>query len=470
MISGNVSEIVRVMGGELLAGSANTEFSGASINSRTMQEGNLFFCLRGDRFDGHDFIADVLGKKAAGIVLSGNCNPPPFPAGPSGDYSPFFIKVDDTLVALQKLAQETRARSSVQVVAVTGTNGKSSAKEMIAAVIGEKFKTLKNQGNLNNHIGLPLTLMELEDDHEIAVLEMGMSAEGEIKRLAEIARPNIGLITNISPAHLEQLKTVENVQRAKGELFEALRPQDLAIVNADDPLVLELAKNLRSKKITIGIDTPADIWADDIQPRANSGYDFKLHIKDQTLDVGLPFLGRCNIYNALTAFAVGSAFDMAPEEMKTGLGRCKLPPQRQEFFEKEGISFINDAYNANPQSMREAIKTLEAFHTSGRKFFVMGEMLELADLSRSEHSKLGKEIARSQTDFLVTVGEIPALAAKTAREEGMESDQVFAFTDIETATAFLKERVKKGDCILVKGSRGARMEQVIENYFQEALL
>jgi UDP-N-acetylmuramoyl-tripeptide--D-alanyl-D-alanine ligase len=468
MISASAGEIATMMEGELLSGTPNARFRGVSINSRTMVEGNLFFCLRGDRFDGHDFISEGLKNKAAGIVLSGNRDIPPFPAGPSGIHSAFFIRVKDTLTALQMLAQKIRELSNIRVVAVTGTNGKSSAKEMIAAVIGKKFKTLKNQGNLNNHIGLPLTLMELEKDHEIAVLEMGMSAEGEIKRLAEIARPNIGLITNISPAHLEQLKTLKNVQRAKGELFDALRPQDLAVVNTDDPLVLELAQKLKAKKITIGINNPADIWAENIHPRAKQGYDFKLHIQGQTLDVELPFLGRCNIYNALTAFAVGSALGMRPEEMKSGLGQCQLPPQRQEYFERDGVAFINDAYNANPQSMREAIKTLEGFQTSGRKFFVMGEMLELADLARSEHSRLGAEIARSKIDFLATVGEIPALTAEAARKEGMSPDHVCAFNDIPTVTAFLKDHVKTGDCVLIKGSRGAKMERVIQNYFQEA--
>jgi len=468
MICGNAGAAADMMKGKLVNGNPGSGFKGASIDTRTMTEGNLFFCIRGDRFDGHRFIDNAIEKKAAGIVLSENCNTPPFQAGPSGDRFPFFIKVDDTLAALQEFAQKARKNSSVRVVAVTGTNGKSSAKEMIASVLEEKFKTLKNKGNLNNHIGLPLTLMELEDDHEIAVLEMGMSAEGEIRRLTEIAQPDIGLITNISPAHLEQLKTLKNVQKAKGELFQALRPKDLAIVNADDPLVVELAENLVAKKITIGIENPADIWADNIRPGKNAGFHFQLHIQGKAIEVELPFLGRCNIYNALTAFAAGSALGMQAEEMKTGLRRCRLPSQRQEFFEKDGVKFINDAYNANPQSMREAIKTLESFQTSGNKFFVMGEMLELAGLAQSEHSKIGKEIAASRIDFLVTVGEMPQLAAQSALNDGMKADHVSAFEDVESATSYLKEHVVAGDCVLVKGSRGARMERVIDNCFQEA--
>ena len=234
MIESNAQECAQVLRGELLSGRATQAFKGVSIDSRTLQGEQLFFCIKGPRYDGHRFISEALEKNAAGIVLSDQEQMPPSLA--NNMESPFVLRVDDSLTALQDLARFHRARLPVRVVGVTGSNGKSTTKEMIAAITETTFKTLKTRGNLNNHIGLPLNVLELDASHEVAVLEMGMSAAGEIRQLADIARPDIGVITNISEAHLDQLKTLKNVQAAKGELFESLNDQGTAIVNADDPL------------------------------------------------------------------------------------------------------------------------------------------------------------------------------------------------------------------------------------------
>ena len=448
------------MQGNLLHGSGDLTFRGVSIDSRTVQAGELFFCIQGDRFDGHDFISDVIAKKAAGIVLA-DTKKLHLDADVNATSSS-IIQVPDTLVALQELAKFYRSRIAARVIGVTGTNGKTTTKEMIASVSETRFKTHKTQGNLNNHIGLPLSLLKMDADHEVAVLEMGMSAAGEIRLLADIARPDIGLITNISEAHLEELKTIRNVQSAKGELFSALKPHHTAIINADDPLVLELAKTLRSKKITFGIENPADVKASNIRPRKNEGFDFNVRLFDQEFAMSLPILGACNIYNALAAVATGHSLGLSPSDMVTGLARCRLIGHRYEIIQNDSITLINDAYNANPRSMEESLNTLTQYETSGRKIFVVGNMLELGGLSQSAHRELGEKVAKLPVDVLVAVGDLAALVAEGARQAGMNKDRIVDFASHDEAKEYLKKNLKSNDCILFKGSRGAHLEEIVQ--------
>jgi UDP-N-acetylmuramoyl-tripeptide--D-alanyl-D-alanine ligase len=451
------------MRGNLLYGQASQTFRGVSIDSRTLQAGQLFFCIQGPNFDGHRFISQVIEKDAAGIILSDQEKlPASLTSSRKETKAPFAIRVEDTLSALQDLARFHRGKMPARVVGVTGTNGKSTTKEMIASIAGTTYKTLKTRGNLNNHIGLPLNVLELDASHEVAVLEMGMSAAGEIQQLADIAKPDIGVITNISEGHLVQLKTLKNVQAAKGELFESLNVHGTAIVNADDPLVLELSKSLRAKQITFGIKNAADVKAENIQPKPNIGHDFTVSIFDQSFPIALPFLGFCNIYNALAAIATGVSLGIPSSEMGKGLSNCNLLSQRYEIFQHNSVTIINDAYNANPQSMREALTTLSKYKSSGRKFLVIGDMLELGGLSQSSHKDLGKEIAKQSIDVLVTVGELASLTAQEARIEGMANDCALALGNHEEASAYLKEHTRPGDCLLFKGSRGAGMEKVIQ--------
>ena len=448
------------MQGDLLSGRESQAFRGVSIDSRTLKEGQLFFCIQGPTFDGHGFIRQAVDKKAAGIIISDKAQSA-LSSQETG--APFVIRVDDTLSALQDLARFHRQRLPVRVVGITGTNGKSTTKEMIASIAETTFKTLKTRGNLNNHIGLPLNVLELDKTHEVAVLEMGMSAAGEIKLLADIAKPDIGVITNISEGHLIQLKTLKNVQAAKGELFEALDDEATAIVNADDPLVLELATSLRAavKRLTFGINNKADVKADDIRA-TGGGHDFTVSLLGDAFDVKLPFLGFCNIYNALTAVATGHSLGIETADMKAGLANCKLLSQRYEIFQHDSMTIINDAYNANPKSMQEALATLVEYPSPGRRIFVIGDMLELGDSSQSAHTHLGKEIAGQPIDMLVTVGKLTALTAKGAHEGGMKGDQIIAFDQREEASEFLRENTRPGDCLLFKGSRGSGMEKVLK--------
>ncbi len=458
-MEGQAQDCLNAIGGQLLQGDPDCLFRGVSINSRTVSRGELFVCIKGERFDGHDFLADVIDKKVGGIILS---NPEKLPV----ESGPFVIQVPDTLKALQDLAGFQRKRFPLKVVAVTGTNGKSTTKEMIAAILATKFKTLKTQGNLNNHIGLPLTLLQREPSHEVGVLEMGMSAMGEIKRLAEIAQPDIGVITNISEGHLVQLKNLKDIQSAKGELFDSLTEKGTAIVNADDPLVLELARSLRARTVTFGIDQPADVWASEIESKDNLGFRFKVKLFDKTLSIRLPYLGYYNIYNTLAALATGYSLGIQEETMTRGLENYQHMSQRNEQLRHKGIDLINDAYNANPRSMTEALKTLDNFKTRGRRIFVIGDMLELGDRSIPAHKNLGEEIAQSKANILVTVGKLASLSAKSAQTLAGEKIQILEFTDHQEAAEFLIQEARSGDCVMFKGSRGTAMEKILQIFIE----
>ena len=459
-MEGQAQDCLNAIEGQLLQGDPGCLFRGVSINSRTVSRGELFVCIKGERFDGHDFLADVIDKKVGGIILS---NPEKLPV----ESGPFVIQVPDTLKALQDLAGFQRKRFPLKVVAVTGTNGKSTTKEMIAAILATKFKTLKTQGNLNNHIGLPLTLLEREPSHEVGVLEMGMSAMGEIKRLAEIAQPDIGVITNISEGHLVQLKNLKDIQSAKGELFDSLTEKGTAIVNADDPLVLELARSLRARTVTFGIDQPADVRASEIENKDNLGFQFKVKLFDKTLSIRLPYLGYCNIYNTLAALATGYSLGIQEETMSRGLENYQHMSQRNEQVRHKGIDLINDAYNANPRSMTEALKTLDNFKTQGRRIFVIGDMLELGDRSIPAHKNLGEEIAQSKANILVTVGKLAGLSAKSAQTLAGEKIQILEFADHQEAAEFLIQEARSGDCVMFKGSRGTAMEKILQIFIAD---
>ena len=326
MIEMKIEECLRAIGGELVSGIGTKVFRGVSIDSRALKKDELFVCIRGGRFDGHDFIEEVQNKKAAAIVLSDGSNV----VSRRGEI-PTIVRVDDTLKALQALAQFHREKMPARVVGITGTNGKSTTKEMTAAITEKKLKTIKTKGNLNNHIGLPLSLFHLSKNDEVAILEMGMSAAGEIKRLAEIAQPQIGVLTNITEGHLVHLKTLKKVQAAKGELYDSLSEQGIAIVNADDPLVLELAKSVRAKVVTYGIHNEADIKAEDIRSMGGrEGFSLNIHFFDKNVPVSLPFLGECNIYNALAAIATSYSLGMGSGDIQDGLRNVKLLPNRYE--------------------------------------------------------------------------------------------------------------------------------------------
>ena len=459
MIEMKVEECLRAIGGKNSSGVGDEFFRGVSIDSRTLKKGELFVCIQGDRFDGHNFIKEAQDKQAAAIVLSEESE-----MGRVRGKTPVVIRVKNTLKALQELALFYRKKMPVKVIGITGTNGKSTTKEMTAAITEKKFKTIKTKGNLNNHIGLPLNIFDLSKTDEIAVMEMGMSAAGEIKRLAEIAKPGIGVVTNISEGHLVHLKTLKKVQAAKGELFDSLSEKETAIVNADDPLVLELAKSVRAKVITYGIYKGADIKAENICPMDREGFKLSVNFSGKNIPMCIPFLGECNIYNALAAIATSWSLGIAPDDIKQGLMAAKLLANRFEVSEHRGVTIINDSYNANPRSMKEALKILAKYKCKGRRFFIVGEMLELGDLSKPAHKALGVDVAKYSIDYLVTVGDLSSHVAKSAVASGMNKKNTAIASGHECAVAFIKKHSRSGDCLLVKGSRGSKMEEVVRRF------
>ena len=459
MIEMKVEECLRAIGGKNSSGVGDEFFRGVSIDSRTLKKGELFVCIQGDRFDGHNFIKEAQDKQAAAIVLSEESE-----MSRVRGKAPVVIRVKNTLKALQELALFYRKKMPVKVIGITGTNGKSTTKEMTAAITEKKFKTIKTKGNLNNHIGLPLNIFDLSKTDEIAVMEMGMSAAGEIKRLAEIAKPEIGVVTNISEGHLVHLKTLKKVQAAKGELFDSLSEKETAIVNADDPLVLELAKSVRAKVITYGIYKGADIKAENICPMDREGFKLSVNFSGKNIPMCIPFLGECNIYNALAAIATSWSLGIAPDDIKQGLMAAKLLANRFEVSEHRGVTIINDSYNANPRSMKEALKILAKYKCKGRRFFIVGEMLELGDLSKPAHKALGVDVAKYSIDYLVTVGDLSSHVAKSAVASGMNKKNTAIASGHECAVAFLKKHSRSGDCLLVKGSRGSKMEEVVRRF------
>ncbi|MBT4128714.1 MAG: UDP-N-acetylmuramoyl-tripeptide--D-alanyl-D-alanine ligase [Nitrospina sp.] len=459
MIEMKIEECLRAIGGKNSSGVGDEFFRGVSIDSRTLKKGELFVCIQGDRFDGHNFIKEAQDKQAAAIVLSEESE-----MGRVIGKTPVVIRVKNTLKALQELALFYRKKMPVKVIGITGTNGKSTTKEMTAAITEKKFKTIKTKGNLNNHIGLPLNIFDLSKTDEIAVMEMGMSAAGEIKRLAEIAKPEIGVVTNISEGHLVHLKTLKKVQAAKGELFDSLSEKETAIVNADDPLVLELAKSVRAKVITYGIYKGADIKAENICPMDREGFKLSVNFSGKNIPMCIPFLGECNIYNALAAIATSWSLGIAPDDIKQGLMAAKLLANRFEVSEHRGVTIINDSYNANPRSMKEALKILAKYKCKGRRFFIVGEMLELGDLSKPAHKALGVDVAKYSIDYLVTVGDFSSHVAKSAVASGMNKKNTAIASGHECAVAFIKKHSRSGDCLLVKGSRGSKMEEVVRRF------
>ncbi|MFQ6091150.1 MAG: UDP-N-acetylmuramoyl-tripeptide--D-alanyl-D-alanine ligase [bacterium] len=427
-----------------------------SIDSRTLKKGDLFFALRGERFDGHDFVGQAFDKGAvAGVVseawyaqnqeLSDGCR--------------ITIVVEDTLQALQELARYYRAQFQTSVVAVTGTNGKTTTKEMIARVLSQEFSVLKTAGNLNNHIGLPLTLLRLRSGHQIAVVELGMRGLGQIARLAQISDPQLGVIINVGPAHLEFFDSVDQIAEAKAELLDYLDRSSTAILNADDPRLMRQKFRTRGRTITYGLERGADVQGKFLGMSNSGGSIFAVSDSPQ---IELPLPGKHMVSNALAAVAVGREFGIEDLKIRQALESFQTEAMRMERFEVDGIEIINDAYNANPDSMRAAVETLRDLPCAGRRIAVLGDMLELGETGPSAHRELGKWVAQCGIDYLVAIGELSKSLAAGAVESKMMKHKVYYFASKREAILKLKELLRKGDLLLAKGSRKIGLEEVIE--------
>lgn len=455
-----IEEVLRATGGRLLQGEERAFFQGISTDSRMVGEGELFIALKGPRFDGHHFALKALEKKAGGVVIEED---------KTGDirwngYRPkAVIVVKDTLRALGDLARERRRRYRIPVVALTGSNGKTTTKEMISACLETTFPILKTRENLNNLIGLPLTLLNLTEKERVVILEMGMNVPGEIRRLTEIAEPDVGLITNIQIVHLEGVGSLERVREEKGELFRRMRRDGTILVNQNDPHVIDLASEFSGQKITFGVEKSADVMAKEIRLRGAEGTSFNLILEGEEIEVNLPLLGRHFVPNALSAIAVASLFGIEVKKAKETLERFRSFPMRMEIIHLEGgKTLINDAYNANPRSMELALETLAEIKGKGRAIAVLGDMLELGDFTEEAHRQIGEKVEELSIDLLLTMGEKAPLVVESAVRHGFEPKRTRVMESHSEAISILKEVAQEGDWILIKGSRRMAMEKIVE--------
>jgi UDP-N-acetylmuramoyl-tripeptide--D-alanyl-D-alanine ligase len=442
------------LGGRPPEGGAGHKVSGYSIDSRTLKPGDLFFALVGPRLDGHDFVNDALARGAAAVVIS----------RAAGRYAaaPAVVRVGDTTAALQELGAHVRRARGVKVVGITGSAGKTTAKDLTAAVLAERFRTHKTEGNLNNAYGLPLTLLRLPEDREVAILEMGMSHRGEIARLVEIADPDVGVILCVLRVHLENFGTLAKVAAAKGELFRGMRRDATAVYNADDPQTARLGRAFRGPSLSYGLDSrKADVRAESIEVEGLSGARFLLRRGGAGTPVRLALPGRHNVSNALAAAACGFALGLEAEAIARGLERARPAPMRGVLHRlPNGIDLFDDSYNSNPAAMERAIGLLRDSRPRGRRVLVSGDMLELGPTEGRAHAHLGTEAAKAGVDLFVAVGPRSVRAAESARAAGLE--QVRHFPDSEAAAAFVAGALRPGDVVLVKGSRGMRTERVVQ--------
>lgn len=443
--------------------------SGVWVDSRLVKPGGVFVALRGEEQDGHDFVGDAFaqGARAALVARWPDLEQPflrveegaplPMPAGEERDW-PLCIKVADTLWTLQELAAYWRARFQPRVVGVTGSVGKTTTKELTYSVLRRRYRTLKSEGNYNNEIGLPLTLLQLEPHHERVVLEMGMYQVGEIARLAEISRPVIGVITNVGPVHLERLGTLERIAQAKAELVEALPADGVAVLNHDDPLVRAMAERTAARLFFYGLTPEADLWADQIASFGLEGIRFRFHYQGERIHVKVPLLGRHSVHTALRAASVGLVEGLTWEEIVGGLQDVSAQLRLVSVPGPNGSRILDDTYNSSPASCLAALNLLAEL--DGRRIAVLGDMLELGEYEREGHCKVGRRAA-DVVEKLITVGPRGRIIGEEALRSGMALGDVAILESNDEAIQLLRQMVQPGDIILVKGSRGMRMEQIV---------
>jgi UDP-N-acetylmuramoyl-tripeptide--D-alanyl-D-alanine ligase len=452
-------EILDATKGELLWGDLHHSFSQVSIDSRKITSQDVFVAIRGDFHDGHAFVSNAVDQGVSGVVVNHN-KLAQLPVEDWKKKEVACIAVADTTRALGDLAAFNRRRAQASVVAVTGSNGKTSTRRLTAGVLSRQYRTLATTGNLNNEIGLPLTLLRLESGHRMAVVELGTNHPGEIARLAAICSPDIGVITNIGPAHLEGLGSLDGVMREKGDLLKHLGQNGRAVLNADDPLVMQLARNTEIEVILFGLSAKASIRAEEIVEKGLE-IDFKLIFPEESVPVHLNCPGRFMTHNALAAAAVGYLQGLSPKTVKAGLeGFTPVSGRMNIVHMRNGIHIIDDTYNANPESMAAALSTLKSMRTGGRGFFVAGDMLELGSQARSLHREIGALAARSGISRLCATGEHADTLAAGACDEGMQPAETMTGSR-DNIVEDLKIRLQPGDWVLVKGSRGMAMEKVV---------
>lgn len=453
-------QVLAATGGTLVAGSTAPDFAGIGIDSRTIAPDHLFVAIAGESHDGHRFVADVLNRGVKGVVVAGD-RAADLPRDRMAAGGIAAIAVADTVHALGALARFNRNRGSLKVLAITGSNGKTSTRILTQQVIAKKYRTLSTTGNLNNHIGLPLTLFRLTAEHQAAVLELGMNHAGEIAYLGGMCEPDLGLITNVGPAHLEGLGSIENVARAKAELLTTIRSGGTAILNADDARVAAMADPLTGTVLFFGEARQAQVRADDIR-LTEAGVAFTLIAPSGQTTVTLATPARVMVPNALAAAAAGEVMGVPLDLIKAGLEAFVPQAGRMGIcLPGRDIRLVDDSYNANPASMAAAIDTLARMGAKRRTIAVLGDMLELGPQAAVLHRQIGRAVGDAGIDRLFVAGRFAGDVADGARERQMASQHIFCGTKAAIVDQ-LNRRLQDGDLILVKGSRGMAMEQVVE--------
>jgi UDP-N-acetylmuramoyl-tripeptide--D-alanyl-D-alanine ligase len=445
-------ELARLTGGTLLSSSRRAVI-GASVDSRLVEPGQLFVALPGERTDGHRFLADAVERGAAALLVTRAPDDP----GAFGDVT--VIRVADALAALHAVAAGWRARFEPLVVGVTGSIAKTSTKEAVAAVLARRHVTLRNEGNQNNEVGLPLTVLRLRPEHTAAVLEMGMYVGGEIAELARIARPSIGVVTAVQPVHLVRIGSLDAIEKAKGELLEALPPDGTAVLNADDPIVVRMASRTSALSLTYGFAADAVVTAGEIRSAGTAGMRFVLWVGAARHPVAIPALGRLAVHNALAAAAVGIAAGLRIDEIGEGLAGGWGAPHRAQLVELGGVTVVDDSYNASPASVVAALELLSGL--PGRRVAVLGEMLELGDGHERGHRAVGEAAGRTAS-LVVVVGRGAAPIAEGARAAGLDPVRIVAVADRDEALDALRPRLRPGDVVLVKASRGVALDLLVD--------
>lgn len=457
-----VSEIAQITDGFLANGPDGVRVQSISIDTRTLARGDLFVPIKGENFDGHQFLTQALLAGACGFVTDHWDDDVKESLGGSLQSTTIVIVVRNTLVALHALARYIRQKLPLEVIGITGSTGKTCTKDMISNVLSREFTLISTEKNYNNEIGVPLTVLRANQSTQVLVVEMAMRGLGQIRELAEIVSPRIGLITNVGKTHFELLSSEEKIARAKSELIEAIPSDGIVILNADDNWTTELRKMAEAPVMTYGISKGADIRAEDIQLDDMARPSFRIVSDKNVLSVCLPLAGRHNIYNALATYAVASEMWVSQEHIKEGLETCMLSEMRMQVFTTpDGITVLNDAYNANPTSMKAALVALKDMTQEKRKLAVLGDMLELGTLAEMAHFEIGELVSDVEVDFLITVGTRSRRIAEGALSKGMKPESVVQCENIEEAGRALVENVKPGDAVLIKASRAMELEKVV---------
>ena len=456
-----------------------------SIDTRTIQADEIFVALQGEQSDGHAYLEAAFRNGAAGVIVSDLKSLSPsavLSERRNSGQTPFVLHVDEPLQALQAIARANRQKHPIPAAGVTGSNGKTTVKDMTAAILSTQFNVVKSHKSFNNHIGLPLTLANMIEEHDVAILEMGMNAPGELTELAGIAQPDVGIITNIAPAHFGFFHSLDAIMQAKMELLRALPNQSVAVLNADDELFKTMCRDISGSLVTFGLSTGTvvpTITAHNVQAAADASFAFDLDTPDGSIDITLPLPGRHNVLNALAAAAIIYALAQtdayqriesqhAPYSklamIKRGLEHFAASPMRMQVVSLNGVTFMNDAYNANPHSMASALRTLTSAACSGKKIAVLGDMFELGEISASAHAEVGARTADVPVDNLFLLGEYAADMSQGAQKAGMAASNIVIAESHAELAALIADVAASEDIVLLKASRGMTLERVLNEY------